>query len=110
MKYGNWLITLIVGLAAVLSNSCASNTSRADYESECDYAMARYKEMQESVRLYYALGTTSVAEIAVAERRLKKAEREAEKACGVELPDYQPPETQESPKDVGEGQTDPGDR
>jgi len=108
MKNANWLISLVVILMAVLSAGCATNTSRADHESECDYAMARYQEMQESVRLYYALGTTSVAEIAVAERRLKKAEREAEKACGVELPDYQPPETQKPPENVGEGQTDQG--
>jgi hypothetical protein len=108
MKNANWIISFAVILIAALSASCASNTSRADYESECDFAMARYKEMQESVRLYYALGTTSVAEIAVAERRLKKAEKEAEKACGVELPDYEPPETQETPENAGEGETDQG--
>jgi hypothetical protein len=104
MKNVTWTILLVVVLMAALSAGCATNTSRADHESECDYAMAKYREMQESVRLYYALGTTSVAEIAIAERRLKKAKKEAEAACHVQLPDVEPPETQESPEENGEEQ------
>jgi hypothetical protein len=40
--------------------------------------------MQESVRTYYALGTTGVAEIAIAERRLKRAKEAMDTACGAE--------------------------
>lgn len=81
---------LLEGIFAVLTTAsiavsfsgCASNTSRLDFENDCEYAKAYHAEMQESVRLYYALGQTSVAEIAIAERRLKKAKEGYEAACG----------------------------
>ena len=98
MEKAIWSVSSVIALVAALLSGCASNTSRSDYESECDFAKARYQEMQESVRLYYALGTSSVAEIAVAERRLKKAKKEAEAACGVQFPDEKPTETQENPE------------
>jgi len=72
----------------VLLTSCATNTVRSDFDNDCDYARAHYEEMQTSVRTYYALGTTSVAEIAIAERRLKRAKNEYEAACSVKVPDY----------------------
>jgi hypothetical protein len=76
-----------VCLVLVLCVGCATNTKRSDFDNECEYAKAKYQETQESARLYYALGTTSVAEIAVAERRVKKAKNAVESACGVQLPD-----------------------
>jgi hypothetical protein len=74
-----------VCLVLVLCVGCATNTKRSDFDNECEYAKAKYQETQESARLYYALGTTSVAEIAVAERRVKKAKNAVESACGVQL-------------------------
>ena len=53
-----------VCLVLVLCVGCATNTKRSDFDNECEYAKAKYQETQESARLYYALGTTSVAEIA----------------------------------------------
>lgn len=57
----------------VILLSCCATTSRTDFDDDCDCAKARYEEMQKSVRTYHGLGTTSVAEIAVVERHLKKA-------------------------------------
>jgi hypothetical protein len=73
-----WTLVLLMIL-----NACAT-TNRAEYESDCEHAKAYHQEMQDSVRTYYALGTTSVAEIAVAERRLKRAKEAMDSACGAE--------------------------
>lgn len=71
----------------ILFTGCAT-TDRSAYDNDCDYARAHYEEMQTSVRTYYVLGTTSVAEIAIAERRLKRAKDQYESACSVEVADY----------------------
>jgi outer membrane biogenesis lipoprotein LolB len=73
-----WALALLMMLTA-----CAT-TNRADYESDCEHAKAHHQEMQESVRTYYALGTTGVAEIAIAERRLKRAKEAMDIACSEE--------------------------
>jgi hypothetical protein len=65
-----------------LNLTCASTSKFDHIEDDCERAKAYYEEMAESVRLYYALGSTNVAEIAVAERRLKGARDEVLKACG----------------------------
>jgi hypothetical protein len=76
------LTLLFFVFMAILLSGCATKTVRSDYDNDCDYARAYHQEMQTSVRTYYALGTTSVAEIAIAERRLKRAAEEMKKACG----------------------------
>ena len=76
---------LWAGLAVVCVltiSGCATNTNRDDFDNDCDHARAYYEEMQQSVRTYYALGSTGVAEIAVAERKVKKAKEQVEIACG----------------------------
>lgn len=82
-------IVFAMAFLSILLMGCAT-TDRSGFKNDCDYAKARYEEMQKSVRTYYALGTTSVAEIAVAERRLKKAKEEYEAACGVKAPESTP--------------------
>lgn len=77
-------IVLVMACFGIVSTGCAT-TDRSGYENDCDYAKARYEEMQTSVRTYYALGSTNVAEIAIAERRLKKAKEEYEAACGKQI-------------------------
>lgn len=71
--------TLVV--AIVLLSGCAS-TDRSDRRSDCAKARARYAKMRRSVDSYYAAGTTSSAQIAIAERRLSRAKNDYESACG----------------------------
>jgi len=61
--------------------ACATNTKRSDFDNDCDYARAHYEEMQESARVYYALGKTTVVEMAAVERRVKKAKDAVAEAC-----------------------------
>ena len=71
--------------ASILCSSltaCASNINRDDFDNDCDYSRAYLEEMQESARVYYALGSTTVAEVAVVENRVKKAKKGVEEACG----------------------------
>ena len=82
-SYRYYLYSSIVVVLFV--SGCATNTNREDIDNDCDHARAFYEEMQESARLYYALGTTSVAEIAVAERRVKKAKEAVGVACGEQV-------------------------
>lgn len=84
------LTTCALVFLAVILSSCTGNTSRSDFDNDCDYARAEYEEMQQSVRTYYALGTTGVAEIAVAERRVKRAKDAVQKACGEQVPNDMP--------------------
>lgn len=80
------LLFAVLGLAG-----CASKSKYAHIEDDCERAKAYHADMLESVRVYYMLGSTSVAEVAVAERRLKKAREEVVEACGeapaVGIPD-----------------------
>jgi hypothetical protein len=83
----SFFAALAMTFIVIFLTSCAT-TDRSGFDNDCDYAKARYEEMQTSVRTYYALGTTSVAEIAIAERRLKRAKNEYEAACSTKVPDY----------------------
>ena len=68
-------------LAAILLSGCVT-TERSDRQNDCAKARARYAKMRQSVSAYYATGTTSSAQIAIAERRLRKAKKDYESACG----------------------------
>ena len=74
-------VVLLVVVVASLAG-CASTSKFDHIKDDCERAKAYYEDMAESVRLYYALGSTNVAEIAVAERRLKGARDEVLEACG----------------------------
>jgi len=74
--------TFAIIFITIMLNACAT-TKRSDYDNDCDYAKARYEEIQRSVRTYYGLGSTTVVELAAAERRLNKAKKEYEGACGM---------------------------
>lgn len=67
-------------LAAILLSGCA-NTDRSDRQTDCAKARARYVKMKKSLGAYYATGTTSSAQIAIAEQRLRKAKKGYESAC-----------------------------
>lgn len=83
-------VVLLVIIVAVIAG-CASTSKYDHIEDDCARANAYYADMAESVRLYYALGSTNVAEIAIAERRLKRARDEVIAACGetpaIDVPD-----------------------
>jgi hypothetical protein len=84
-------IIVLMVLVAYCFVGCASKSKFEHIEDDCERAKAYEAEMLESVRLYYALGSTNVAEIAVAERRLRKAREEVIEACGeasaIDIPD-----------------------
>jgi len=68
-------------LAAVLLAGCTT-TDRSERPNDCAKARSRYSKMKRTVQGYYSAGTTSSAQIAIAERRLSKARRDYESACG----------------------------
>jgi hypothetical protein len=80
------LITLFIMVTLIAG--CATKAKKGDFENECERAKAHYEEMQESARLYYALGKTSLVELAVIERRIKKAKNDMIATCEEkDLPD-----------------------
>ena len=68
-------------LAVVLLSGCVTK-DRSAHQNDCAKARARYAKMKQSVSAYYAAGTTSSAQIAIAERRLRKAKKDYQSACG----------------------------
>lgn len=73
--------TLSLILVTILLAGCTT-TDRSDRPNDCAKARSRYAKMKSTVKGYYAAGTTSSAQIAIAERRLSKAKRDYESACG----------------------------